>query len=58
MRNVDIPIALSNGCMSTTPPTRGGPVPTGVKRTYSLTSSNAVTGSTPSVSAIVTQIAY
>lgn len=53
-----IPIALSDGRMSTTPPTSGGPAPTGIKRTYSLTSSSAVTGSAPSVSAVVTQIAY
>lgn len=53
-----IPIALSNGRMSATPPTSGGPAPTGIKRTYSLTSSSAVTGSTPSVSAVVTQMTY
>lgn len=53
-----IPVALSNGRMSPLPLTPGGPAPTGIKRTYSLTSSSAVTGSTPSVSAVVTQIDY
>ncbi len=53
-----LPIALSDGRMSTTPPTAGGPAPSGIKRTYSLTSSSAVTGSAPSVSAVVTKITY
>lgn len=58
LSQVGVPVALSDGRMSTTPPTSGGPAPTGIKRTYSLTSSSAVTGSAPSVSAVVTQIAY
>lgn len=53
-----LPIAFSNGRMSPTPATSGGPAPTGIKRTYSLTSSSATTGSTPSVSAGVTRITY
>lgn len=52
------PLAFSNGRQSPMPLTAGGPAPTGIKRTYSLTSSGATTGSTPSVSAVVTQISY
>lgn len=52
------PIAFSNGRESPMPLTAGGPAPTGIKRTYSLTSSSAATGSSPSVSAVVTQISY
>ncbi len=49
-----LPIAFADGRMSTTPPTSGGPAPAGIKRTYSLTSSSAATGSAPTVSAMVT----
>jgi hypothetical protein len=40
------------------PLTAGGPAPTGIKRTYSLTSSSAATAPAPTVSAVVTQISY
>ncbi|MBK8976136.1 MAG: hypothetical protein IPM29_09430 [Planctomycetes bacterium] len=53
-----LPIALSNGRMSPLPLTSGGPAPTGYRRTFSTTSSTAVTGSAPSTSAVVTQIIY
>ncbi|MBI5849658.1 MAG: hypothetical protein HZB39_01245 [Planctomycetes bacterium] len=52
------PLALSNGRRSPMPATAGGPGSNGIKRTYSTTSLNATTGSTPSVSAVVTEINY
>lgn len=53
-----LPLALSNGRQSPLPLTRGGPAPAGIRRTYSTSSSSALTGVAPSTSAVVTQITY
>jgi hypothetical protein len=52
------PLAFSNGRQSPLPLTAGGPAPTGYRRTFSTSSSSAVTGSAPSTSAVVTEITY
>lgn len=53
-----LPVALSNGRQSQTPPTRGGTAPTKFRRTYSTTSSSAATGITPTSSAVITRLTY
>jgi hypothetical protein len=53
-----VPVALSNGRQSPAPLTRGGPAPTGVARTYNTSSFNAMTGVTPSTTAVVTRFEY
>ena len=53
-----VPVALSDGRQSPLPLTSGGPAPTGVRRTYSTSSSSAPTGVAPSTSAVVTEIRY
>lgn len=58
LTQVGLPLALSNGRQSPLPLTRGGPAPAGIKRTYNLSSSSALTGTTPSTSAVVTQFVY
>ncbi|MEZ5967411.1 MAG: hypothetical protein R3F56_26475 [Planctomycetota bacterium] len=52
------PIAFSNGRQSPLPLTRGGAAPSGVQRTYSTTSSSAMTGITPTTTAVVTLLTY
>jgi len=48
-----LPIAMSNGLVSTTPNT-GGPGQINIKRIYHTSNASAVTGTGPSVSAVVT----
>jgi hypothetical protein len=53
-----IGVALSNGRQSPLPPTRGGPAPVNIQRTYSTSSATATTGIAPSDSPVVTRFEY